>query len=81
MTIRHILLRGLALALLVCPGAAWGTMWINEFHYDNAGADTGEFVEIVVGPDSSGVLPTDVMLTLYNGSTGVAYGGTHARHV
>ena len=21
--------------------------WINEFHYDNAGADVGEFVEIV----------------------------------
>ena len=30
--------------------------WINEFHYDNAGADTGEFIEIAgaAGIDLSG---------------------------
>ena len=30
-----------------CPNA-----WVNEFHYDNAGIDTNEFIEVVFGPDS-----------------------------
>lgn len=37
------------LALIAfCPTAA-ADVWINEFHYDNTGGDTGEFVE-VAGP-------------------------------
>ncbi len=44
--------------------------WINEFHYDDAGADEGEFVEIA-GP--AGLDLTGYSLVLYNGSNGTAY--------
>lgn len=39
--------------------------WINEFHYDNAGGDVGEFIEIagVAGTDL-----TDWSIALYNGN-------------
>ncbi|GAB4343195.1 MAG: hypothetical protein Kow0037_31140 [Calditrichia bacterium] len=46
-------------------------IWINEFHYDNAGTDEGEFVEIVV-PSTFTELAS-VTFTLYNGSGGVPY--------
>lgn len=49
--------------------------WINEFHYDNTGTDTGEFVE-VVAPASFASLAT-VKLTLYNGADGTPYGNSH----
>ncbi|MGE3310877.1 MAG: hypothetical protein AB7O66_12985 [Limisphaerales bacterium] len=49
--------------------------WINEFHYDDAGGDTGEFVEIAV-PSSFADLAS-VTLTLYNGSDGRGY-STHS---
>jgi len=44
---------------------------INEIHYDNVGADTGEFVEIRVatGEDISGMT-----VEFYNGSNGAQYG-------
>jgi predicted extracellular nuclease len=44
--------------------------WINEIHYDNAGADTGEFIEVAgtAGLDLSGWT-----LVLYNGTNGAAY--------
>ncbi len=44
---------------------------INEIHYDNTGADTGEFVEVRVtkGGDVSAL-----SLTTYNGSNGTSYG-------
>ena len=45
-------------------------IFINEFHYDNAGSDTGEFIEIA-GP--AGTDLTGWSLVLYNGSTGAAY--------
>ncbi|WP_198731893.1 ExeM/NucH family extracellular endonuclease [Paracoccus tegillarcae] len=43
---------------------------INEFHYDNAGADTGEFIEVRVtaGGDASGL-----SIELYNGNGGGVY--------
>ena len=44
--------------------------WINEFHYDNAGADVGEFVEIVVPNTYSG---TNLTVSLYNGGNGQVY--------
>lgn len=44
--------------------------WINEFHYDNAGADLGEFVEIVVPNTYSG---TNLTFSLYNGNDGQVY--------
>lgn len=41
-------------------------VWINEIHYDNVGSDVGEFIEIVVQANFSGV--SDIGITLYNGS-------------
>lgn len=55
-----------AVALMsLSPSAS--AVWINEFHYDNSGADTGEFVEI------AGLAGTDLStysLVFYNGSDG-----------
>lgn len=48
-------------------------VFINEFSYDNIGTDTGEFVEIVVGPGYTGPL-ADIILLLYNGTGGGTYG-------
>jgi hypothetical protein len=41
--------------------------WINEFHYDNAGGDTGEFVEVAY-VDGTDITPYEVYH--YNGSGG-----------
>lgn len=49
--------------------------WINEFHYDDAGGDSGEFVEVVV-PSSFADLAS-ITLSLYNGGDGRSY-GTHS---
>ncbi|MEM7102512.1 MAG: hypothetical protein AAF502_05205 [Bacteroidota bacterium] len=53
--------------------ASYGQI-INEFHYDNAGGDVGEFVEVyVAGP----VFPaniSDYEVVRYNGSNGSVYG-------
>ncbi|MEL6469495.1 MAG: ExeM/NucH family extracellular endonuclease [Cyanobacteria bacterium J06623_4] len=64
-------------------GAAAANVFISEIHYDNAGGDVGEFVEITAdaGTDLSGYT-----LTLYNGSNGsiyntVALSGTVANEV
>ncbi len=46
-------------------------VFINEVHYDTAGADVGEFVEIA-GP--AGTDLTGWSLVLYNGNGGVVYG-------
>ena len=45
-------------------------MWINEIHYDNAGTDTGEFVEIA---GAAGTILDDWSLVGYNGATGAFY--------
>ena len=42
------------------------TVFINEFHYDNIGADTGEFIEIA---GTAGTDLTGWSLIRYNGST------------
>ncbi|WP_308238199.1 Calx-beta domain-containing protein [Phenylobacterium sp. J367] len=52
------------------PPPIVGTPWINEFHYDDAGTDTGEFIE-VAGP--AGLDLTGYSLVLYNGNGGAAY--------
>jgi len=61
------------------PGPSGGSpaadVFINEFHYDNTGADVGEFVEIAVSPGFTGSL-ADITLLLYNGGNGTVY-GTH----
>ncbi|MEG3166457.1 Calx-beta domain-containing protein [Sphingomonas sp. PB2P19] len=45
--------------------------WINEFHYDDASGDEGEFIEIagVAGLDLTGY-----SIVLYNGNNGAPYG-------
>lgn len=48
--------------------------WINEFHYDNAGTDEGEFVEVVVHNSHN---LSDLVLDLYNGSNGEVYNEWH----
>jgi len=47
--------------------------WINEFHYDNDGGDTGEFVEVVVEDASSYDLSL-LSVNIYNGSDGESDG-------
>jgi predicted extracellular nuclease/2',3'-cyclic-nucleotide 2'-phosphodiesterase (5'-nucleotidase family) len=51
-------------------GGATVTIWINEFHYDNEGIDTGEFIEIA-GP--AGTDLTGWSIVLYNGANGQSY--------
>ena len=68
-----------SLRFAFCPGPSGITspdVFINEFHYDNNGADTGEFVEIAVSSKFSGV-PANISLLLYNGADGTSY-GTHS---
>jgi hypothetical protein len=51
------------------------TARINEFHYDNAGTDDNEFVEIRIS-GNLGSQPVDLSqytVTLYNGSNGASY--------
>jgi endonuclease I/subtilisin-like proprotein convertase family protein/chitodextrinase len=54
---------------VVAPPAS-NDAWVNEFHYDNASTDTGEFIEIAgsVGTDLS-----EWTLVLYNGNGGSSY--------
>ena len=47
-----------------------GAAWINELHYDNNGADVGEFVE-VAGPANLDL--AGYQLVAYNGSNGTVY--------
>jgi uncharacterized protein len=64
-----------ALLALLCASFAQASeaasLFINEIHYDNDGADVGEAVEIAgpAGTDLSGM-----SLVLYNGNGGVVYG-------
>ncbi|WP_299767671.1 hypothetical protein [uncultured Dokdonia sp.] len=54
--------------------AATLTIWINEFHYNNDGTDSGEFIEI------AGVAGTDIAgyyIVTYNGGSGATYGSTN----
>ena len=46
------------------------SVFINEFHYDNTGTDTGEFIEIA-GP--AGTDLTGWSIVLYNGANGTVY--------
>jgi predicted extracellular nuclease len=55
------------------PASAATSVFINEIHYDNAGTDAGEAIE-VAGP--AGTDLTGWSLVLYNGSGGVVYNTT-----
>ena len=51
-------------------GIVNGPVWINEIHYDNAGTDAGEFIEIA---GRAGTNLTGHALFLYNGNGGGTY--------
>ena len=53
-----------------CVTLASPVAWINEFHYDNSGTDTGEFIEIA-GP--AGLDLSTYSIELYNGANGQVY--------
>ena len=48
------------------------TAWINELHYDNAGTDVDEFVEVVLKNAGDYTL-ADFQVDLYNGYNGASY--------
>ena len=45
-------------------------LFVNEFHYDTVGADTGEAIEVA---GTAGLDLADYSLILYNGSNGASY--------
>lgn len=55
---------------IYCIALASPVAWINEFHYDNIGTDTGEFIEIA-GP--AGLDLSTYSIELYNGANGQVY--------
>jgi hypothetical protein len=59
----------LALTLGLAPSAG-ASVFMNEIHYDNAGGDTNEGIE-VAGPGGENLL--DWSIVLYNGSDGSSY--------
>jgi len=69
-----LLVSGLSPGSAPAPAGAFtvdpATVFINEIHYDNAGTDQGEFVEIA-GP--AGTSLTGWSIELYNGSGGARY--------
>lgn len=66
-----LLLSSTVFAALAAASASGQVLWINEFHYDDVGADEGEFVEVVA--DAATDL-SKAFLTLYNGNGGAPYG-------
>lgn len=62
-----------SLPLLAAPAAAAPptTPFVSELHYDNDGADTGEFVEVQL---PAGTSSQGLSVVLYNGSGGAVYG-------
>ena len=64
----------LILFLFVGSAYAQPNAWINELHYDNAGGDVGEFVEVVVAPGFTDF--ANLELVRYNGNGGSTYGST-----
>ncbi|MFN0036702.1 MAG: HYR domain-containing protein, partial [Saprospiraceae bacterium] len=52
------------------PGMLTERVWINEIHYDNAGVDVGEFIEIA---GTAGIDLANYTLVLYNGNGGASY--------
>lgn len=52
-------------------GAAPADVFVNEFHYDNEGTDSNEFIEVVVAPGFTGTA-ADIDVIPYNGATASA---------
>lgn len=65
----RIQLLTIVFSVLACTVSSAG--FINEFHYDNTGGDTNEFVEIILEPGED---IADFSVQLYNGSDGGVYG-------
>jgi uncharacterized protein len=55
---------------MIMVAGTTSTTFINEFHYDNVGADAGEFIEVVA---IAGTDLTGWSIVLYNGNGGVTY--------
>jgi len=60
------------LSLVFATASQASSVFINEIHYDNDGADSGEFVEIAA---PAGTNLTGWSIQFYNGSNGTRYGG------
>ncbi|MEZ0163237.1 ExeM/NucH family extracellular endonuclease [Kineococcus sp. LSe6-4] len=60
-----------ALGLPVASAAAPSAPFVSEIHYDNAGTDTGEFVEVQL---PAGTSSAGLSIVLYNGNGGGVYG-------
>ncbi|WP_345771480.1 ExeM/NucH family extracellular endonuclease [Geodermatophilus normandii] len=58
------------MGLPTAASAAPTTPYISEIHYDNAGADAGEFVEVTLPPGTS---TAGLSVVLYNGNGGATY--------
>lgn len=65
----------LAAALLLAGGAAHAEVFINEIHYDNAGADVGEAIEVVA---TAGENLAGYRIWLYNGSNAPTNASTYS---
>jgi len=59
-----------ALSMLCVSAAQATSVFINELHYDNAGTDSGEFVEVAA---PAGTDLTGWQVVFYNGSNGTVY--------
>src|SRR5690606_28463615 len=66
-TMRRSRGRALGVRGLLVPVVGSAEVFINELHYDNAGADVGEAVEVVA---TAGEDLSQYSLYFYNGSTG-----------
>ena len=62
---------GIGLAVFGIVMSAHASPFINEIHYDNAGTDTGEFVEVA---GTAGTNLDGWFIALYNGRNGAQYG-------
>ncbi|MBP7849191.1 MAG: lamin tail domain-containing protein [Lentimicrobiaceae bacterium] len=74
-TIKTTLL--IRILILLCMPLMAGNLlaqnaWINEIHYDNVGADVGEFIEVIIENPSSYTL-AEFRVHLYNGSGNAMY--------
>jgi predicted extracellular nuclease len=68
------LIAGLLPGVALRPARAAVSLWINEIHYDNAGTDSNELIEVA---GAAGTDLTGFSLVLYNGSGGAPYGTTN----
>jgi hypothetical protein len=70
-TMKSILLSVVSI-LLINFGLMAQNVWINEIHYDNAGTDADEFIEIVLENPGNYTL-SNFSIVLYNGNNGGSY--------